>query len=86
LPFATQNGNLSDNLMYVESFNGRARDELLDLEQFSCLAEAIVVIGDWRQDYNAHRPHSALGNRTPNAFAQAWARSAESAMAIGIFS
>ena len=71
---------------YVESFNGRARDELLDLEQFSCLAEAVVVIEDWRQDYNAHRPHSALGNRTPSAFAQAWVRSAEPDMGIGIFS
>src|SRR4051812_48764439 len=48
---------------YVESFNGRLRDELLDVEQFSCLAEAAVVIEDWRQDYNAHRPHSALGNQ-----------------------
>jgi putative transposase len=72
---------------YVESFNGRARDELLDLEQFSCLTEAIVVIEEWRQDYNTHRPHSALGNQTPSAFAQAWrARTTEPAMAIGIFS
>ena len=57
---------------YVESFNGRLRDELLDVEQFSCLAEAVVVIEDWRQDYNAHRPHSALGNQAPDAFASAW--------------
>src|SRR4051812_1119887 len=57
---------------HVESFNGRLRDELLDVEQFSCLAEAAVVIEDWRQDYNAHRPHSALGNQPPNAFASAW--------------
>ena len=45
---------------YVESFNARVRDELLDVEQFTCLAEARVVIDDWRQDYNHHRPHSAL--------------------------
>jgi putative transposase len=57
---------------YVESFNGRLRDELLDVEQFSCLAEAVVVIEDWRQDYNAHRPHSALGNQAPTVFASAW--------------
>src|SRR4051812_38131206 len=57
---------------YVESFNGRLRDELLDVEQFSCLAEAAVVIKDWRQDYNAHRPHSALGNQAPTVFASAW--------------
>ena len=44
---------------YVESFNGRVRDELLDLEQFSCLAEARVLIEDWRQDYNRDHPHSA---------------------------
>ena len=56
----------------MESFNGRVRDELLDVELFSCLAEAVVVIEDWRQDYNAHRPHSALGNQTPNEFASTW--------------
>jgi putative transposase len=56
---------------YVESFNGRLRDELLDVEQFSCLAEARVVIEDWRQDYNAHRPHSSLGMLAPLAFAAA---------------
>jgi putative transposase len=54
---------------YVESFNGKARDELLDVEEFSCLAEARVVIEDWREDYNGRRPHSALGMRSPAAFA-----------------
>lgn len=53
---------------YVESFNGKARDELLDVEEFSCLAEARVVIEDWREDYNQRRPHSALGWRSPAAF------------------
>jgi putative transposase len=53
---------------YVESFNGKARDELLDVEEFSCLAEARVVIEDWREDYNQRRPHSALGMRSPAAF------------------
>ena len=71
---------------YVESFNGRVRDELLDIEQFSCLPEAVVVIEDWRQDYNANRPHSALGNQTPSAFAQAWVRKAEPALGLGISS
>jgi putative transposase len=55
---------------YVESFGGRVRDELLAVEQFSCLAEAQVLIEDWRQDYNHHRPHSSLGMMTPAAFAQ----------------
>jgi putative transposase len=54
---------------YVESFGGRVRDELLAVELFSCLAEAQVLIEDWRQDYNHHRPHSALGMTTPVAFA-----------------
>jgi putative transposase len=72
---------------YVESFNGRLRDELLDVEQFSCLAEALVVIEDWRQDYNSHRPHSALGNQAPTVFASAWrVRTTELADQSGIFS
>ena len=50
---------------YVESFGSRVRDELLGVELFSCLTEAQVLIEDWRQDYNHHRPHSALGMMTP---------------------
>jgi putative transposase len=57
---------------FVESFHSRVRDELLDVEQFACLAEARVVIGDWREDYNLRRPHSALGMRTPAVFATEW--------------
>ena len=64
---------------FVESFNGRVRDELLDIEQFSCLAEARVVISDWREDYNHHRPHSALGMLTPTTFASRWAPKAPGA-------
>jgi putative transposase len=62
---------------YVESFHSRVRDELLDIEEFSCLAEARVVIGDWQEDYNLRRPHSSLGMRTPAAFAAEWATSSE---------
>jgi putative transposase len=54
---------------YVESFGGRVRDELLSVELFSCLTEARVLIEDWRQDYNHHRPHSALGMTAPAVFA-----------------
>jgi putative transposase len=54
---------------FVESFHSRVRDELLDGEEFSCLAEAKILIDDWQQDYNQRRPHSALGMRTPAAFA-----------------
>lgn len=57
---------------FVESFNSRVRDELLNVEMFSCLAEAQVMIEDWRQDYNQRRPHSALGMKTPAAFAAIW--------------
>ena len=46
---------------FVESFHSRVRDELLDVEEFSCLAEARVVIADWREDYNRRRPHPRSG-------------------------
>jgi len=58
---------------FVESFHARVRDELLNVEQFACLAEAQVLIDDWREDYNCRRPHSALNMRTPAAFAAACA-------------
>ena len=54
---------------YVESFNGRLQDELLNREQFTTLAEAKVLVEDWRLSYNHRRPHSALGYRTPASFA-----------------
>jgi putative transposase len=57
---------------FVESFNSRVRDELLAVEIFSCLAEAKVMVEDYRQDYNRHRPHRAHGLMTPAAFAQGW--------------
>jgi transposase InsO family protein len=50
---------------YVESFNARLRDELLDGEVFRTVAEARVLIERWRQHYNAQRPRSALGYRPP---------------------
>ena len=54
---------------YVESFNGKLRDELLNRELFLSLEEARWVIDRWRLDYNHHRPHSALDYLTPAAFA-----------------
>jgi putative transposase len=60
---------------FVESFHSRVRDELLDVEEFSCLAEAKVVISDWREDYNWRRPHSSLGMKAPAVFAAEWAAS-----------
>ena len=50
---------------YVESFNGKMRDELLNREIFYTLEEARVLIEAWRKDYNEIRPHSALGYRPP---------------------
>ncbi len=50
---------------YVESFNGKLRDELLACEAFNSLAEARVLIEQWRKHYNTVRPHSALGYRPP---------------------
>ncbi len=54
---------------YVESFNGKLRDELLNRELFLSLAEARWVVDRWRLDYNHRRPHSSLEYRTPAAFA-----------------
>jgi transposase InsO family protein len=48
---------------YVESFNGKLRDELLACEIFNALAEAQVLIERWRKHHNTVRPHSALGYR-----------------------
>jgi putative transposase len=50
---------------YVESFNGKLRDELLEREIFDTLWEAKVLIERWRRDYNTVRPHSSLGYRPP---------------------
>lgn len=54
---------------WIESFNGRARDELLNIEEFGSLTEARVVIEDWRNEYNTWRPHSSLGGLTPAEYA-----------------
>lgn len=50
---------------YVESFNGKLRDELLNREIFTTLFEAKVLIENWRREYNEIRPHSSLGYRPP---------------------
>lgn len=53
---------------YIESFNGRLRDECLNEHWFMSLDEARRIIEDWRIDYNAERPHSSLGDLTPEEF------------------
>jgi putative transposase len=55
---------------YIESFNGKLRDECLNEHWFLSLAHARQTIEDWRCDYNQRRPHSALGNLTPLEFAR----------------
>jgi putative transposase len=57
------------------------RDELLDVEEFSCLTEARVVIGDWHEDHNRRRPHSALGMKAPAVFATEWTEPSDTPLA-----
>ena len=54
---------------YIESFNGRLRDECLNEHWFGTLAEVRRIVAAWRHDYNSVRPHSALSNLTPDEFA-----------------
>jgi putative transposase len=56
---------ISSRAGYIESFNGKLRDELLEQEIFDTLLEAKVLIERWRQEYNTIRPHSSLGYRPP---------------------
>ena len=62
----TQNG-------HIESFNGKFRDECLNLHWFTSLRHAQRVIEEWRRDYNEFRPHSGLGNQTPSEAAAKFA-------------
>lgn len=54
---------------FVESFNGRFRDECLSMHHFRSIPEARTVIEAWREEYNTDRPHSSLRRRTPSEFA-----------------
>jgi putative transposase len=62
-------GKPTDNC-FIETFNGSLRDECLNVHWFASLAEARTVVEAWRRDYNESRPHTALGNLTPAAFAR----------------
>ena len=53
---------------FIESFNGRLRDECLNVPQFASIAEAQQIIEASWLDYNQRRPHSSLGHLTPNEF------------------
>ena len=52
----------------IESFNGRLRDECLNVHQFMSIVDTQTKIEAWRVDYNQRRPHSSLGHLTPNEF------------------
>lgn len=55
---------------FIESFNGRLRDECLNVHQFTSIEDAKTKIEAWRIDYNQRRPHSSLGHLTPNEYAR----------------
>jgi putative transposase len=63
-------GKPTDNA-YVESFNGRLREECLNTHWFVSMEDARRIIGLWRTEYNESRPHRALMNKTPREFALA---------------
>ena len=62
-------GKPTDNA-FIESFNGRVRQELLNASWFESLERAREMTAAWRAEYNLHRPHRALGNLTPNEYAR----------------
>ena len=61
---------------FIESFNGRLRDECLNESYFTSLSDAQLTIEAWRKDYNETRPHSSLGDLTPAEFAKSQERNA----------
>ena len=61
---------------YIESFNGRLRDECLNVEVFFALADVRDKLERWRQDYNQVRPHSSLRDSAPAVFAAQWTETA----------
>ncbi len=69
---------------YVESFNGKFRDELLNGEIFYTLREAQVIIERWRREYNTFRPHSSLGYRPPAPETVPWPGNTSGNMLFGL--
>ena len=62
---------------FIESFNGRFRDECLNVSWFANLNDARRKVQEWRDDYNRIRPHSSLNNQSPDAFRQSWEKLGE---------
>ena len=71
----THPGKPTDNRL-CESFNGRLRDECLNVNEFESIDHARQKIEAWRVDYNEQRPHGALGHLTPSEFANAGRKAA----------
>ena len=71
----TRPGKPTENAL-IESFNGRLRDECLNVNEFVSLDDAKELIEAWRRDYNEHRPHGALGHLTPSEYASRGQKSA----------
>jgi putative transposase len=69
--------------MYMESFNGRLRDECLNLHHFTSLDHARRVIEEWRVDYNTERPHGSLDDLTPEEFIRKLKEKTPTAIAVG---
>ncbi|MBB5020046.1 transposase InsO family protein, partial [Chitinivorax tropicus] len=67
--FLIESGKPSQNA-YIESFNGRFRDECLNEHWFTSIRHALVVIEAWRREYNEERPKRSLGGLTPAAYAK----------------
>ncbi len=76
-------GTPTDN-PHIEAFNGRLHDECLDQHWFASLDDARRTIERWRLDYNHERPHGALGNRTPAAFAASWRPAPDGQLGKGV--
>ena len=66
---------------FIESFNGRLRDECLNIEVFFTLEEVREKLARWQEDYNGTRPHSALQDHAPAVFAADWSAAARTANA-----
>jgi len=75
-------GKPTDNA-FIESFNGRLRQECLNQNWFITLDDAKQIIEAWRQDYNQFRPHSSLDHRTPSEFVGRW-QQIRAAQKVGI--
>lgn len=67
---------------FIESFNGRFRDECLNVNWFRSMTEARRKLADWKQHYNQQRPHSALNDRTPAEFAALHLRPGQARFAL----